>query len=45
MTFVCDDKSALAPDKNSAWAGIGIKMFDGVFDRDKVTCEGNKEGS
>jgi hypothetical protein len=43
MTFVFD-KSAL-PDKNSVWAGIGIKMFGGVWGRDKVTCDGNDAGS
>ena len=43
MIFVFD-KSAL-PDKSSVWAGIGIKMFGGVFGRDKVTCEGNDAGS
>ena len=43
MTFVYD-KSALS-DKNSVWAGIGIKMFGGVFGRDEVTCDGNDAGS
>jgi hypothetical protein len=43
MTFVYD-KSAL-PDKNSAWAGIGIKMFGGVFGRDKITWDGNDAGN
>ena len=44
MTFVYD-KSALSPDKNSAGAGIGIKMFGGVFGRDRVTCDDNDAGS
>ena len=43
MTLVYN-KSAL-PDKNSVWAGIGIKMFGEVFGRDKVTCDGNDAGS
>ena len=42
-TFVYD-RFAL-PDKNSEWAGIGIKIFGGVFGRDKVTCDGNDAGS
>ena len=42
MTFVYD-KSTLSPD--SVWAGIGMKMFGGVFGRDKVTCDGNDAGS
>ena len=40
MTFVSD-----LPDKNSVWAGIGIKVFGGVLGRDKVTCDGNDAGS
>lgn len=43
MAFV-SDRSAF-PDKNSVWAGIEIKMFGGVFGRDKVTCGGNDAGS
>ena len=42
MTFEYD-KCDLSPD--SVWAGIGIKMFGGVFGRDKVTCDGNDAGS
>ena len=43
MAFV-SDRSAF-PDKNSVGAGIEIKMFGGVFGRDKVTCDGNDAGS
>jgi hypothetical protein len=42
MTFVYDNN--LPPDKNSEWAGIGIKMFGGVFRRDEIICDGNDVG-